>query len=467
MLHTSTFASNESLGWVTDVVCGLLNGTASSYVNQGDNIGSAALSNGVVTVEGGYVTGELADILGLSNSSQTITTCSGADSGMLSYEAPCEVTGSTKLVNDLGLSSSANMIFNYGGTNYTVSASGQTVASVLTYMSTATNGGINAYMSGNQIVVESDESVIFSGTVAGALGLTDGTYTSETKTCSATSDTHTIERNYSVTGTTKLIDMGLSEGTSLNGTYDGTAFSSSFSVDSDKTVNDLLSYLSYATGGGISGTASDGSISLTSDKSVTLNGAVATRLGLTDSWSSTTFTTGQTTSSDLTYSTTQDVELDTYLVGDMGIASGSKLSGSYNGVAFTDYVIDGNTTVNDILSYLNTTVAGNDGTVVSLNNHKIVINSEEQMILNGAVATGLGINCTTGASSTTVVSQTTQPLSYSESGLVVGGTTKLVDMGLTAGQKLSGTYGGNAFADYTITDTTTVEDLVKYGLKNI
>ena len=306
------------------------NTTLDGLINQINAQGGSAVltQDGKLLIEGGTVSGSVANALGIY---AVIKTVSVSSTGETLY-TKTEVTAdeNTKF-SDLGINNSSYVINSSGTPTKTIQVNGTTT--IGDFLDDLRAEGIDGNISNGKITLNSTSNKYITGTLADTLGLT---HTAVTTTASATQSS---DSPIYCTGTvladlnTELGDIGAITASSdsiIIYNVNQTAIGTITGLTTSSTVNDLFDELSSY---GITGTISDGVITLNSVNGNYADGTIMDNLGMgAVLGSSVTTTAGATVSSGsaITYTDVIYVTEDTLLsdIVDMDSLGGGSTAGS-------------------------------------------------------------------------------------------------------------------------------------------
>lgn len=458
--------------------------TLDEVVSALNNAGlKAELKNGTLSVTEGSVSGNVAELLGLTDKNIGRVSTTGKN---LYTTMVTKATGDTKLA-DLGIDltnpSHAPLIqIDPQANGYTISSSLNADTTINDYFAILKEHGINASISDGKITVEQNGHYD-TGTIAQALGINHSTTTLVT----ANSASSTAQISYTITKTvdesTTFGEMGLagleydiqnSAGNPVGGIF-------GHSVSSDTTFADFISELKKF---GITLSLNNGVISLSTDSlNRIVTGALAEALGIQTASTSTGVTTGQsvTSTAALTY-TTSVVATGSSKISDFVELSSND---SYNKIQIMitnfvgyNYTITSSTTFDELINKLQS-----HGIEATLSDGKLQINNTDGKHIqdyesSGGILSKLGITTTTISSSTTAESTvyTGSTLYYTTSVTVTSSNADNVYLkdvvgGFSSGETMVAYYDKSAMGTITVTNSMTVADLrqqlANLGLENV
>lgn len=435
----------------------------------------AELKNGVLTVSGGKVSGNVAELLGLTDKNIGRVSTTGKN---LYTTMVTKATGDTKLA-DLGikLTYSGGQPLIQIDTGYTITSDLDADMTINDYFAILKEHGINASISDGKITVEQNGHYD-SGTIAQALGITFNTTTLVT----ANGASSTAQISYTITKTvdesTTFGELGII-GSFVARRTDGTEIRT-YNMFADTTIGEALSYIrQYADEAYIQ----DGVIHLKNNNNYILTGYVAEALGIQTVSTSTGVTTGQsvTSTAALTY-TTSVVATGSSKISDFVELSSND---SYNKIQIMitnfvgyNYTITSSTTFDELINILQS-----HGIEATLSDGKLQINNTDGKHIkdyesSGGILSKLGITTTAISSSTTIESTvyTGSTLYYTTSVSVTSSNASSVYLkdvvgGFSSGETMVAYYDESAMGTITVTNSMTVADLqqqlANLGLENV
>lgn len=455
--------------------------TLDEVVSALNNAGlKAELKNGTLSVTEGSVSGNVAEVLGLTDKNIGRVSTTGKN---LYTTMVTKATGDTKLA-DLGikLTYSGGQPLIQIDTGYTITSDLDADMTINDYFAILKEHGINASISDGKITVEQNGHYD-TGSIAEALGINHSTTTLVT----ANSASSTAQISYTITKTvdesTTFGEMGLagleydiqnSAGNPVGGIF-------GHSVSSDTTFADFISELKKF---GITLSLNNGVISLSTDSlNRIVTGDLAEALGIQTVSTSTGVTTGQsvTSTAALTYTTS------VIATGSSKISDFVELSSndSYNKIQIMitnfvgyNYTITSSTTFDELINKLQS-----HGINATLSDGKLQINNTdgkhiEDYESSGGILSKLGITTTAISSSTTIESTvyTGSTLYYTTSVSVTSSNASSVYLkdvvgGFSSGETMVAYYDESAMGTITVTNSMTVADLqqqlANLGLENV
>ena len=458
--------------------------TLDEVVSALNNAGlKAELKNGTLRVTEGSVSGNVAEVLGLTDKNVGHVSTTGKN---LYTTMVTKATGDTKLA-DLGIKLTYNgrqplIQIDPQGNSYTITSDLDADMTINDYFAILKEHGINASISDGKITVEQNGH-FDTGTIAQALGINHSTTTLVT----ANSASSTAQISYTITKTvdesTTFGEMGLagleydiqdSAGNNAGGIF-------GHSVSSDTTFADFISELKKF---GITLSLNNGVISLSANYlNRIVTGDLAEALGIQTVSTSTGVTTGQsvTSTAALTY-TTSVVATGSSKISDFVELSSND---SYNEIRIMmtnfvgyNYTITSSTTFDELINKLQS-----HGIEATLSDGKLQINNTDGKHIkdyefSGGILSKLGITTTTISSSTTTESTayTGSTLYYTTSVTVTSSNASSVYLkdvvnGFSSGETMVAYYDKSAMGTITVTNSMTVADLqqqlANLGLENV
>lgn len=458
--------------------------TLDEVVSALNNAGlKAELKNGTLRVTEGSVSGNVAEVLGLTDKNVGRVSTTGKN---LYTTMVTKATGDTKLA-DLGIKLTYNgrqplIQIDPQGNSYTITSDLDADMTINDYFAILKEHGINASISDGKITVEQNGHFDV-GTIAQALGINH----SPTTLVTANSASSTAQISYTITKTvdesTTFGEMGLagleydikdSAGNPAGGIFGR-------SVSSDTTFADFISELKKF---GITLSLKNGVISLSTDYlNHIVTGDLAEALGIQTVSTSTGVTTGQsvTSTAALTY-TTSVVATGSSKISDFVDLDSND---SYNKIQIMitnfvgyNYNITSSTTFDELINKLQS-----HGIEATLSDGKLQINNTdgkhiEDYESSGGILSKLGITTTTISSSTTIegTAYTGSTLYYTTSVTVTSSNASSVYLkdvvdGFSSGETMVAYYDKSAMGTITVTNSMTVADLqqqlANLGLENV
>lgn len=441
--------------------------TLDEVVSALNNAGlKAELKNGTLSVTEGSVSGNVTEVLGLTDNNIGRVSTTGKN---LYTTMVTKATGDTKLA-DLGI----KLTYSDGqpliqidpqGNSYTITSDLDADMTINDYFAILKEHGINASISDGKITVEQNGHFDV-GTIAQALGINHSTTTLVT----ANSASSTAQISYTITKTvdesTTFGEMGLagleydikdSAGNNAGGIF-------GHSVSSDTTFADFISELKEF---GITLSLKNGVISLSTDLNNIVTGDLAEALGIQTVSTSTGVTTGQsvTSTAALTY-TTSVVATGSSKISDFVDLDSND---SYNKIQIMitnfvgyNYNITSSTTFDELINELQS-----HGIEATLSDGKLQINNTDGKHIkdyesSGGILSKLGITTTTISSSTTTVSQsvTGNQIYYTMTVNTEGSSLlKNCVTNFNNGETMTVYNQGTACGTITVNNGTTIDDL--------
>ena len=336
--------------------------------------------NGVISLDGGYITGGLANTLGLTQ--QTVSTyVSKATLVSKSLSSVITTTiSATSTLADLGISSTQYLTIAERGSSVTLSFA--TTAKIQDIVYAINSNGGNATFEDNRLTINEVDNI--SGSLLTSLGLT-GARTEETTSISANGVTYTV--GGIATEGSKFSDFGIStSGKSYNVyTQDGSLIASGLTLATTATLSDMISQLqSYGLDAFVDST---GAISISNGY---ITGTMADALGISSAAYKTNVTSVTQVSTLLTANTTAPATLQTHL-SDLGLS----------GTQYLTLNCDG--TTKELSFAAGATLADVRDAVVSAGGNLEVVDgmiSISGVTVSGNLATNLGINYKAGSTQT-------------------------------------------------------------------
>ncbi len=377
--------------------------TVGDFINRLGTYGLSANidENGVISLEGGYITGNLANSLGLSYSADhtyvsKTTIQSNALMGTITTTASM-----TSSLADFGINSTQYLTIRDMGTTTVHSF---TSASTLQDISNAIKAAGGEFtFENNQIYITGIDNI--SGSLLTGLGLT------AVQTGNATS-IYSADVKYTLGGiateASKLADYGISPSGKTYNIYalDGTVLGSNLSLSADASVGDLISSL---TSKGLNAYIdSTGRISITNGY---ITGSMATALGFSSNNYQTNVVSVTQVSGTIEAQLPVTATLDTTFA-QLGYSGTYYLTINNDGTNST-YTFDSSSTIASI-SYAVASAGGS----FELLNGAISISGVE---ISGSLATSLGIDHKAGS----VQQYTTTSTSITSTTVINGGTTSI------------------------------------------
>ena len=438
--------------------------TLDEVVSALNNAGlKAELKNGTLSVTEGSVSGNVAEVLGLTDNNIGRVSTTGKN---LYTTMVTKATGDTKLA-DLGI----KLTYSDGqpliqidpqGNSYTITSDLDADMTINDYFAILKEHGINASISDGKITVEQNGHFDV-GTIAQALGINHSTTTLVT----ANGASSTAQISYTITKTvdesTTFGEMGLagleydikdSAGNNAGGIF-------GHSVSSNTTFADFISELK---GFGITLSLKNGVISLSTDLNHIVTGDLAEALGIQTVSTSTGVTTGQsvTSTAALTY-TTSVVATGSSKISDF-VPNAFKITSKFiitvNSSDTLDYItVNQSTTFDSFVEELNS-----KGIYASLEDGVIKINNTSNTYISdgGSLLSALGIYTETLLDSTTTVSQsvTGNQIYYTMTVNTEGSSLlKNCVTNFNNGETMTVYNQGTACGTITVNNGTTIDDL--------
>ncbi len=434
-----------------------------------ENGGTASLDHtGRLSVEGGTLTGSVAQALGIT--SYTHTSSVSATGEKLYVTDNVYADRDTKL-SDLGIT---------GETSYTIYNSLGQATTTVQLANTATIGdfldglktnGIDGIIANGVIKLNSAEGNYIQGALATSLGLSTITVTEVVSTTqmSTAQVKHTATLNADLA--TTMGELGVADPDNVFSIYDkNDQLLASFTItDASTTIEDFFNNLKAYD---IVGSINNGVISLYSPSGNYIAGTLADKLGIaTAAGENRTMTVGTTVTSTIAVTYTQDVKAtEDMLLGDfISIPQDTTVTTSGTTTVtkgtVTSTITDKNGNVLGTISVDNTTTFGNlfqklgeYGIDADIHDGVIKLTSPEGNIISGGIADALGITTQTITTTKTVGASvaSTAAVTYTST-IAASLTTKISD--LTGGYKIDGTITASGVTG-TIIGISTADDMV-------
>ena len=387
--------------------------------------------NGVISIEDGYITGNMATKLGLTfTATDTIVTSTTIVSNALAGTTTTTATMTSSL-GSLGITSGKNLVINGTTYNFTTADTLQTVANAIT------GKGGTFTLEDNQLILAGAD---ISGTLLDALGLHGNTVNGTT--VYSTGINYTIG-SIATTGS-KFSDFGLNiSGKSYNiYSQTGDLLASGLTLASDATIADLEASLgSYGINLDVN---ANGEIVISNGY---ITGDLATTLGITSNAYKTIVAEQSLVSKGLTASTYTTASLNTTL-GSIGLSGTQYLTINYNGTV-SGYNFNANSTIADIRDAIVSA-----GGSLTMDDGYINVSYVE---LSGTLASNLGLNKTNGnvtTTTTTEVQYTVNTMTITTTATATAITTTTAIITLTVSVTTTAVATGTFAAQTTITTST-------------
>ena len=433
-----------------------------------ENGGTASLDHtGRLSVEGGTLTGSVAQALGIT--SYTHTSSVSATGEKLYVTENVYADRDTKLSN-LGIT---------GETSYTIYNSLGQATTTVQLANTATIGdfldglkanGIDGIIANGVIKLDSAEGKYIQGALPTAFGLTTQTVTEVVSTTqmSTAQVKHTATLNADLA--TTMGELGVADPDNVFNIYDkNDQLLASFTItDASTTIEDFFNNLKAYD---IVGSINNGVISLYSPSGNYIAGTLADKLGIaTAAGENRTMTVGTTVTSTIAVTYTQDVKAtEDMLLGDfISIPQDTTVTTSGTTTVtkgtVTSTITDKNGNVLGTISVDNTTTFGNlfqqlgeYGIDADIHDGVIKLTSPEGNIISGGIADALGIATQTITTTKTVGASimSTAAVTYTST-VAASLTTKISDI---TGYKIDGTITADGVTG-TIIGISTADDMV-------
>ena len=441
----------------------------------------AELKNGILSVREGSVSGNVADLLGLTDKNNKKVSIT---SNNLRSTIVTQATGNTKL-SDLGIDVTSvtsvpciNIIPKNG--NAVVYNTLDANATLNDYFSILSSNGINASINNGKITIESSNGNYDTGRIAKALGLSNSSSSVVTSNSAFSSTPISYTLTHTANANTTFGELGLGGKTyEIKGS--GFSYYNQGSVDSSTTFAELASNLKNTYNIDLS--INNGVVSITSNNGYVFSGELAEALGV-----QTTMTSNSVSISGK--NTTSTVAL-TYTISVVATGS-SKISdfvdldsrNQYNVIQLcnqdgtvTGCTITSSTTFDDLIAWMapygiNASMV--DGRLQITNSNGAYI---RDYYSSGGVLSKLGITTTTHFISTTVgEAYTGNTLYYTTSVTVTSSNASSVYLkdvvdGFVDCEEMVAYYDKGAMYTITVTNSMTVADLqqklANLGLENV
>ena len=433
-----------------------------------ENGGTASLDHtGRLSVEGGTLTGSVAQALGIT--SYTHTSSVSATGEKLYVTENVYADRDTKLSN-LGIT---------GETSYTIYNSLGQATTTVQLANTATIGdfldglktnGIDGIIANGVIKLNSAEGNYIQGALPTALGLTTQTVTEivSTTQMSTAQVKHTATLNADLA--TTMGELGVADPDNVFNIYDkNDQLLASFTItDASTTIENFFNNLKAYD---IVGSINNGVISLYSPSGNYIAGTLADKLGIaTAAGENRTMTVGTTVTSTIAVTYTQDVKAtEDMLLGDfISIPQDTTVTTSGTTTVtkgtVTSTISDKNGNVLGTISVDNTTTFGNlfqqlgeYGIDADIHDGVIKLTSPEGNIISGGIADALGIATQTITTTKTVGASVMSTAAVTYTSTVAASlTTKISDV---TGYKIDGTITADGVTG-TIIGISTADDMV-------
>lgn len=392
---SKTFAASDTIG------------TVFSWLSANNLEGS--ISDGIVTIspkngaEGTYVSGTLANSLGLGTTSHTVTTTIGkvlTSTAPVSYTTTQAVTGATKISDVVSVESAGSTIgvngVNVAGTGYITITENTTFDD---FFADLADYNIVASINNNVITISqgagADSYAISdaSGSVLQQLGITSSTISSgQTVGAVSTSTaaiTYTAAVNSVATRETKLADLGLDTEAKrvLTANVSGTsAVVTTFAADA--TLGDVMTWME--TSGHLNATMANGVITITPKSGYEgsyVTGALADQLGIGTSTGTKTIVTGlnATSSAPVKYGIESSVTESTLLSDIVDITSESWIVAKHGNTELASVAVTSTWSVSDLVNWVN----NNTSCTASFTDGRIIINNVSDVYIADSQSNGI------------------------------------------------------------------------------
>ncbi len=434
-----------------------------------ENGGTASLDHtGRLSVEGGTLTGSVAQALGIT--SYTHTSSVSATGEKLYVTENVYADRNTKL-SDLGITNdtASYTIYNSLG-EATTTVTLNTTATIGDFLDGLKANGIDGIIANGVIKLDSAEGKYIQGALPTAFGLTTQTVTEVVSTTqmSTAQVKHTATLNADLA--TTMGELGVADPDNVFSIYDkNDQLLASFTItDASTTIEDFFNNLKAYD---IVGSINNGVISLYSPSGNYIAGTLADKLGIaTAAGENRTMTVGTTVTSTIAVTYTQDVKAtEDMLLGDfISIPQDTTVTTSGTTTVtkgtVTSTITDKNGNVLGTISVDNTTTFGNlfqqlgeYGIDADIHDGVIKLTSPEGNIISGGIADALGIATQTITTTKTVGASimSTAAVTYTST-VAASLTTKISDI---TGYKIDGTITADGVTG-TIIGISTADDMV-------
>lgn len=481
---SKTFAASDTIG------------TVFNWLSANNLEGS--ISDGVITIspksgyEGAYVSGTLADGLGIGTVSQTVTTTVGktvTSTAPVTYTTTQAVTGTTKISDVVSVAAA--------GSTIELRAVNATSTGCITITENTTFDDFFDDLADYNIVASISDNVITinqgSGTVSYAVSDRNGsvlqqlgisyTITSTSQTVGAVSTstaaiTYTSTVNSVATSETTLADLGLDTDAKryLSAAIAGgsnLSFHPETTFTADSTLGDVMAWLEAEAH--MNATMANGVITVTAQsgyEGAYLVGDLSNELGFQQAGFTTTVETGMSTTSTapVTYSIMSTVTESTKLADLDGVTANGTLSviieTPLTTVGGLSQDVGSDWTISDLVNWINTNsscvASFTDGRIVIENNagHYIEGDILEQMgiqVVTQEITTGTSQTSSAGLTYTTVTERTVT--SYRAASSVITTLTTLPPIKTVGPHTIDGTMTSSAITGSVIA-ISTAQDLL-------
>ena len=433
-----------------------------------ENGGTASLDHtGRLSVEGGTLTGSVAQALGIT--SYTHTASVSATGEKLYVTENVYADRNTKL-SDLGITNdtASYTIYNSLG-EATTTVTLDTTATIGDFLDGLKANGIDGIIANGVIKLDSAEGKYIQGALPTAFGLTTQTVTEVVSTTqmSTAQVKHTATLNADLA--TTMGELGVADPDNVFSIYDkNDQLLASYTItDASTTIQDFFNNLKAYD---IVGSINNGVISLYSPSGNYIAGTLADKLGIaTAAGENRTMTVGTTVTSTIAVTYTQDVKAtEDMLLGDfISIPQDTTVTTSGTTTVtkgtVTSTITDKNGNVLGTISVDNTTTFGNlfqqlgeYGIDADIHDGVIKLTSPEGNIISGGIADALGIATQTITTTKTVGASvvSTAPVTYTST-VAASLTTKISDL---TSYKIDGTITADGVTG-TIIGISTADDM--------
>ncbi len=328
-------------------------------------------------------------------------------------------------------------------------SSTDTIQDVMDYLESL---GIDASLNNGTFTASSS---LFEFSLSGNLGNiilgSDPAFTTTTTTAAWTATLPESTNSVSISGSTKLVDLGVTEG-SIKIYDNGTYITRAFNITSDTTIDDLFSALN---GFGFTTELKDGKIYISADSDMYIineSSNLVSKLGLTTSKVINTIYTS-TTSNTLSYSKTYTIDNNTTMA-DLGFSNNVELRISVDGTLYS-LSFGANESIQNVIDTLAVY-----GITASINNGTFSASSTEHTFTLGGELGNILTSNNPQYSTITTVTGYYADLPDSVNDVEINLDTKLVDLGVTEGSiKVydNGTWINTAIS---IDENTTIQDFI-------
>ena len=423
-----------------------------------DNGGTAVLDNtGRLSINGGTLTGSVADALGIVSTTHTSSVSASGDTIYTTKEEYAELDTTFA---DIGINNSSYIIHdNLGNAITTINVTGtDTIGS---FFDDLKANGIDATLSNGVISLESADGRYITGALANALGLDIQTVTEvvNTSQSSTLSVTHTDTVLADITST--LGDIGAITGSGQNILiYDEnqTVIGTISTLTTSSTVGDMIDALKEW---GINASITNGVISFYSETGRYAAGTIMDNLGVTvESGMNKTITIAETVTSSGQISYTQNVvATEDTLISDVITlpADSNIIINNSEGNAIGTILVDNTTTFGDLFAQM--AEYGIDG---DIHNGSVKLSPDDGQYATGAVLDLMGITLNQVVVTTTVgmTNSSSEVISYTNG---VKATEDTLISDVIANFDSLGYVNGIYTADDNVIDFVTVTSTMTFG----